>query len=81
MILHNENVKQVFSRGKTQQITLLNIPLILFYSVFKTLKQNYMLNLTSSDKTSETLFRRCNHCRLDSLSICWHMPLYLYRIA
>ena len=36
--------------------TILNILLILFHNVFKTLKWNYKLNLTSSDKASETLF-------------------------
>ena len=35
--------------------TILNI-LLIFYNVLKTLKWNYMLNLTS-DKNSETLFR------------------------
>ena len=35
---------------------ILDILLILFYNVFKNLKGNYMLNLTSSDKTSEILF-------------------------
>ena len=34
-----------------------NILHLLFYSVFKVLKRTYMLNLTSSDKTSEMLFR------------------------
>ena len=35
--------------------TILNI-LLIFYNVLKTLKWNYMLNLTS-DENSETLFR------------------------
>ena len=56
MILHNEDVKQVFSHGKAINNTILNILLVLFYNVFKTLKWKYMLNLTCSDKTSETLF-------------------------
>ena len=57
MISHNENVTQVFSCAKdTVKNTVLNILLILFYNVFKTLKQKYMLNLTSSDKTLGILF-------------------------
>ena len=36
--------------------TLLNILLILFGNVFKILRRKYMLNLRSSDKTSEMLF-------------------------
>ena len=55
MVPHNENVKQVFSYGKTTNSTILNI-LLTFYNVFKTLKLKYMLNLTSYDKTSEMLF-------------------------
>ena len=57
MISHSENVKQVFSRWKTINNTFLNILLILFYNIFNTLKRKYMLNLTSSDQTSETLLR------------------------
>ena len=37
-----------------QKNTVLNI---LLYNSFMTLKPKYMLNQTSSDKTSETLFR------------------------
>ena len=55
MIPHNENVKQVFLRGKTINNTIQDIVLILFYNVFKALKRKYMLNLTSN-KTLETLF-------------------------
>ena len=57
MISHNENVKQVFSCEKTTiNNTILNILPIFFYNIFKTLKRKYMVNLTSSDKTSEMLF-------------------------
>ena len=57
MILHNENIMQVFSGVKDMINTIiLNILLLSFYNVFKNLKQKYMLNLTSSDKTSELLF-------------------------
>ena len=35
---------------------ILNILLVLFYNAFKTLKWKYMLNPTSSEKTSEMLF-------------------------
>ena len=58
MIPHNENVKQVFLCGKTINNTIQNISMILIYNVFKALKQKYMLNLTSSNKTLETLFRQ-----------------------
>ena len=43
--------------------TILNILFTLFYNVFKTLKWKYMLNLTSSDKTSEMPF----HLHVQSL--------------
>ena len=56
MILQNENVKQVSMHANTINNTILNILLILFYNIFKTLKWKYMINLTSSDKTLETLF-------------------------
>ena len=36
--------------------TIQNISIILIYSVFKALKRNYMLNLTTSNKILETLF-------------------------
>ena len=51
MTSHNENVKQVFLHGTTINNTILNILLTLFYNVFKTLKQKYMLNLTPSIRT------------------------------
>ena len=35
--------------------TILDFLLTLFYNVFKILKRKRMFNLTSSDKTSETL--------------------------
>ena len=55
MISNSDNVKQVFSHAKDMiNNTILNI-LLLFHNVLKTLKQKYMLNLTSSDKTLETL--------------------------
>ena len=57
MISHNENVRQVFVCKQTKNKTILNILLVLFYNVFKTLKWKYMLNLKSPDKTLETLFR------------------------
>ena len=38
--------------------TIQNILVILFYNVFKALKQKYMLNLTSSNKTLEMLFHQ-----------------------
>ena len=55
MILHDENVQQVFLFAKTINNIILNILLILFYNEIQTLKWKCMLNLTS-DKTSETLF-------------------------
>ena len=55
-MLHNENVKQVFSCAKAINNTVLNILPIVSYNVIKTLKRKYMLNLASSDKTSEMLF-------------------------
>ena len=45
-----------FSHMQKHDNTILNILLILFYNVFKTLKQKNMLNLTISDKTSKMLF-------------------------
>ena len=45
-----------FSHMQRHDNTILNILLILFYNVFKTLKRKNMLNLTISDKTSEMLF-------------------------
>ena len=39
---------------------ILNILFILFYNVFKNLKRKLMLNMTSSDKISETLFPTVN---------------------
>ena len=42
-----------FSCVERYNNTFLNILLLLFYNVFKTMKQKYMLNLISSDKTSE----------------------------
>ena len=44
--------------------TILNILFKLFYSVFKTLKRKYMLNMTSSNKTSETLYHLCPYISL-----------------
>ena len=63
-----------------QKNTILNI---LLYNSFMTLKPKYMLNLTSSDKTSETLppTCKCSHFRLDFLGICWCTSPYLYSSA
>ena len=47
-----------FSRVERHNNTIQNILLILFYNVFKALKRKYMLNLTSSNKTLEVLFRQ-----------------------
>ena len=52
--------------------TILSILLILFCNVFKTLKWKYILNLTSSGKTSETVLQ------LDSPCICQHKSLYAW---
>ena len=54
--------------------TILIILLILFCSVCKTLKQKYMLNLKSSDKTSEALF----HLWVQELQTWLSMHLVVY---
>ena len=62
--------------------TVLNILLIFYYNVIKTLKRKYMLNLKSSDKTQKCYYAcKCNQYRLDSRNICPHSSPYLFRIA
>ena len=55
MILHNEKQASFLVCKCMVNNTILNILLILFYSVFKTLKRKFMLNLASSDGTSKRL--------------------------
>ena len=54
---------------------MMGILLILFYNVFKTLKGEYMLNLTSLDKTSEILF--CLQVQLLQTWLSVHLSAYI----
>ena len=77
MISNNDNVKQVFSHAKDMiNNTILNI-LLLFHNVFKTIKQKYMLNLISSDKTLEKLFPFVNAIIAD-LILCAFVGIHLH---
>ena len=83
MISYNEKQASFRACRYTIYNIILNILLILLYSVFKTLKWKYMLNLTSFDKTSEKGCSACksNHGRHDFPCIWWRTSPYLHSIA
>ena len=68
-----------FSCMERHNNAILSILLILFYNVFKTLHQKYMLNLKCSDKTLKMLF--CLYVQSLQTWLFMHLSAYIFLLV